>query len=169
LSCNCHPDLNQAISAHQHHIGRSLGTPGRADWDDLLSDGHVALWKALESFDADRGDLDSWLSHRVRFRMIDGIRSRAGRGHTKTPTVTSLDDHNHVPAASAWDDLIDALDAIRDVDQLMDRAAAIDPRLPHILRALAHGHTRTEAGGTIGISRTRVYQLISQLTPRASA
>lgn len=175
-SCLCHPDITAAVAAHRHVVdqqARILLRPADSGYDDLISDGMLALWRALAAYDPARGDLDSWLAHRVRFRMIDGLRRRSGRGSAIRPQPAVLDDeHDQIPAPGGDDEIADALDALGHADELLVAAAGIDPRLPHVLRLIADGYTRTEAGALIGVSRTRVWQLMSQLnqlTQRASA
>lgn len=176
MSCSCHPDISQAIAAHQHHvrtIAATFARPGDTDWDDLASDGHLALWRALETYDPARGDLDSWIKHRIWFRLVDGMRSRQGRGSATKPPVGPLDDHNHVPCTSAWEDRDAALDAAAVTRQILTLAAAVDARLPRILELLDLGYEQTEIATAYGISRTTIWRmrtdLANQLTQRVSA
>lgn len=183
-SCPCHPDdINDAIRAHRHiveavarHTFRTR--PGRDGWDDVMSDGHLALWRALTTYDPDRsGDLETWLTRRVRFRMIDGLRSRTGRGSALRPPTQPLFGTT-VELAVDVDELMDdrvnaAVDATTETTEVYLLAAAIDTRLPEVLRLLGEGHTRTEIAVRLGVTRTRIWQLTSdlrsQLTQRASA
>jgi RNA polymerase sigma factor (sigma-70 family) len=170
-SCPCHPDINEAIHAHRpivETLARALGTrPGRDGYDDVISDGMLALWRALATYDPARERLDTWLTRRVRFRMIDGLRSRGGRGAaTKPATHTLLDADLELVADK--DELMDdrvntAVDAGAETGQLYMRAAAIDSRLPRILDLLSQGYNRTEVAMRLGVSRTRVWQLTTLL------
>lgn len=180
-SCPCHPDINEAIHAHRpivETLARRLGTrPGRDGYDDVISDGMLALWRALATYDPNRERLDIWLTRRVRFRMIDGLRSRGGRGAATKPATHSLVDADL--ELDAWmdagmDDRINsAVDARTETTPIYLLAAGIDKRLPEVLRLLGDGHTQTEIALRLGVSRTRVWQLTSalktQLTQRASA
>lgn len=169
-SCPCHPNISDAIAAHRSVVdtqARLLLHPADAGYDDLISDGMLALWKALATYDPERGDLEPWLAHRIRYRMIDGLRAREGRGPSHRPAPAALDDEHHIPLAAPAveeDDIASALDAHTTATALLRAAATIDPRLPHVLQLIANGYTRHEAGAQIGVSRTRVYQLLSQLT-----
>lgn len=166
MSCPCHPDITRAIEAHRNlipRVARTVGMPRRNDWDDLLSDGHLALWRALDAYDADRGDLILFLEARIRFRLIDGIRSRAGRGSAAKPTADSWDDQNHVPCTSAWEDRDAALDAAVIAQRVAVLAPAIDPRLPHVLALLADGKTQTQVALLYGVSRTTIWRMRTAL------
>lgn len=172
-SCPCHPDIEDAITAHRGIVeqqARGLVHPGDADYANVISDGMLALWRALTAYDPDRGDLELFLKARVRFRMIDGLRGRTGRGAAaKPPTVSLLDGTTDIRDDTSVirltiPDTTDALDALGQADEILAVAAAVDPRLPQILRLLADGYNRTEAGAAAGVSRTRVWQLMSQLT-----
>lgn len=57
-----------------------LGEPwDEADLQDLKQEGRVAMWRALETYDADKGSLPSWLTRAAEMRMRD-----LARGHGKT-------------------------------------------------------------------------------------
>jgi RNA polymerase sigma factor (sigma-70 family) len=176
-SCPCHPHINDAIAAHQQIVetqARALGTrPGRDGYDDVISDGMLALWRALTSYDGTGEGLDTWLTRRVRFRMIDGLRSRTGRGSAARPATHTLLDADLQPVDFEADRIHDAVDARAETVEIYLLAATIDPRLPKVLRLLGDGHSRTEIALQIGVSRTRIWQLTSllttQLTQRASA
>lgn len=172
-SCPCHPvDINAAIETHRHLVHTqaiTLGThPGRDGYDDVISDGMLALWRALTIYDPARGeDLDLWLTRRVRFRMIDGLRSRGGRGAATRPAPHTLNNAD-LELVADMDELMDdrintAVDAGAETSQLYLRAAALDPRLPRILDLLSEGYNRTEVAMRLGVSRTRVWQLTTLL------
>lgn len=156
--CPCHPDMDAAITGHTPLIAaqaRRLGlTPAASDWDDAISDGMLALWKALTAYDPSRGGIDQFLILRIRFRMIDGIRSRSGRGADR-PTLIPLDDtHDSLVAQPN-------LAAQVELDDLIRALATVDPRLPAIALLLLAGYTRTETGALHGLSRTRIWQLLA--------
>lgn len=175
MSCPCHPDINDAIAAHRHlipRVAKSLAhhnptnlyrTPGNADWDDLLSDGQLALWKALNTYDPNLGDLTNWLGARIRFGLIDGIRSRTGRGAAAKQTFKWEDRDNNVPCASAWEDRDEAIDAAAAAVYVTAIAPTIDRRLPDVLALLAQGKTQTEAALICGLSRTTVWRMRNAL------
>lgn len=180
-SCPCHPDIEQAIAAHQNVVtsqAKGLGCgPGRDGWDDLISDGMVALWKALAAYEPGRGKLDQFLSLRVRFRMIDGLRSRNSRDSRRpiTASIDSLSENlrRHFDSLDGCTELdstygsptlplaIDAdIDSAVNVNELIARSRTLDPRLPRILGLISAGYTQAEAAAKVGLSRTRVWQLV---------
>lgn len=63
------------------------------DWDDLIQEGRIAMWKALSSYDG-KGALPKWLTYCARIRMMD-VASRkkpttrdpalSNRGHQEPP------------------------------------------------------------------------------------
>lgn len=52
-----------------HAVANSITTP--ALHDDIVQEGRVAMWRALETFDASKGALASWLTHAAEMRMKD--------------------------------------------------------------------------------------------------
>lgn len=156
--CPCHPTMDDAITGHTalvHNIARRLNVhPGHADWDDAISDGMLALWQALTSYDPTRRDIDRYLALRVRHRIIDGLRVRSGRGHDR-PTFLPLEAAHDIPAEQP-----DATEHA-EADDLIHRLATVDPRLPAIAALIAAGYTRTETGALHGLSRTRIWQLLT--------
>lgn len=180
--CPCHPTMDSAITGHTplvHSLARRLVQPGSADWDDVISDGMLALWQALQSYDPDRWALDRYLAVRIRHRLIDGLRQRTGRG--ERPTVISLSEtsggalgglpridnrggdwqprRDRDPSDSASP--IDAAHSQLHTEALIRQLAQVDPRLPDIARKLLAGYTRTEIAADFGLSRTRVWQLLT--------
>lgn len=174
--------MDDAITGHTplvHSLARRLVQPGSADWDDVISDGMLALWQALRSYDPERWALDRYLAVRIRHRLIDGLRQRTGRGDR--PTVISLSE----TSGGAQDGLpridnrggdyqprrdrdprdpaspIDAAHSQLHTEALIRQLAQVDPRLPDIARKLLAGYTRTEIAADFGLSRTRVWQLLT--------
>lgn len=178
-SCPCHPDIEQAIAAHQNVVTTQAkklgGRPGRDGWDDLISDGMVALWKALIAYDPSRGNLDQFLSLRVRFRMIDGLRQRETRASNR-PQMVSLEGYAEFRRIFYSDELTephrtgdpygnnlavdhDYTSGLAVADLLAD-SSHVDPRLPRILDLASQGYTHSEIGEQVGLSRTRIWQLV---------
>lgn len=55
---------------------RILGSHGHPDRDDLVQEGYIAMWRALDSYDETKGALAGWLTYRARLRMLECV----GRG-----------------------------------------------------------------------------------------
>lgn len=73
--------------------------PGRqADWQDLAQEGHIAMWKALQTYDPAKGALPSWLTTAARLRMRDCVRRNlwtgtpSARGHVRDRAPTPAED-----------------------------------------------------------------------------
>ncbi len=173
MICPCHDTIDAAVAAHQHVVqtqARLILRPTEAGFDDAISDGNLALWEAIQAYNPDRGGFADFIRLRVRHRIIDGIRKRAGRGAAHRTHLELLPGHE--PQANDAD-VADALAAYDDADEVMHLAAAIDPRLPGILTLIADGQEHADVARQFGISRTRIWQmrtaLINNLSPRASA
>lgn len=77
--------------------------PSRPDvWQDLAQEGHIAMWKALRTFDESKGALPSWLTGAARLRMTDVYRrdtwlgTPSTRGHVREKPAMPVD------AAEDW-------------------------------------------------------------------
>lgn len=167
-SCPCHPVIDDAIAAHRQVVeqqARSLVHPDDASHADAISDGMEALWRALASYDPARGELEPFIKVRVRFRMIDGIRRRSGRGAGPRPVTTAL--HEDVPEVSIRLRFEDETADVGQLDAWLTSAAAHDERLPAALRLLAEGWNRTQAACASGLSRTALWRLLRDLRSTA--
>jgi len=152
--------MDAAIAGHTplvHALARRLDLrPGDAGWDDAISDGMLALWQALSSYDPTRWDLDRYLAVRVRHRMIDGLRQRTNNRASHRPTIVPLDEAGDLPTEQPH------MTAHAELGEVVNALADIDPRLPSIAMLLLAGYTRTETGARYGLSRTRIWQLLTQ-------
>lgn len=81
-----------------HAEAYKLQLPGRADHDDIVQEGRIAMWRALSSYDESLGSLPSWLTTAARTRMRDFAWGRgqatgheAMRGRQELPVAASLD------------------------------------------------------------------------------
>ncbi|MGI8333493.1 sigma factor [Actinomadura scrupuli] len=167
-SCPCHPSIDDAIAAHQGVVeqqARSLVHPDDVGHADVISDGMEALWRALAAYDQARGDLEPFLKVRVRFRMIDGIRRRSGRGAGPRPTTTGL--HEDVPEVAIRLRFEDETTQVGALDAWLTSAADHDERLPAALKLLAEGWNRTQAACASGLSRTALWRLLRDLRSTA--
>jgi DNA-directed RNA polymerase specialized sigma24 family protein len=78
------------------------------DWEDLAQEGLIAMWKALETFDPEKGSQVTYLQRAARLRMADVVRRNtwtgtpSARGHTRERPATPVDvswDWTHAPTA----------------------------------------------------------------------
>ncbi|NAS22488.1 hypothetical protein GT755_12425 [Herbidospora sp. NEAU-GS84] len=160
--------MDDAIRGHEHLVREQairLSSPRNSDWDDLISDGTLALWQALSGFDPARRDLLGYLRLRIRHRQIDGMRSRSGsRRCGQQPAVVDLADHLDAVPADAPD-----LGAVVDLSDTVQDLGRLDPRLPGIAALVASGYTAAEIGAMTGVSRQWVSHLLSLAQrPRAT-
>src|SRR5688500_11142686 len=110
--------MDDAIAAHRHVVqtqARLILRPTETGFDDAISDGLLALWEAIQAYNPDRGPFDKFIALRVRHRIIDGIRSRAGRGAAHRTYLELLPGHE--PHATDID-VADALAAYDDADEV---------------------------------------------------
>ncbi len=85
--------------------------------EDLAQEGWVAMWRALPSYDPDRGALPGWLTDHAYWRMLKLAGSRAWLGRPKQNLGRgSLRDYTELPSSdsSVWELLAaaDALDGV---------------------------------------------------------
>lgn len=61
-----------------------------ADVDDLAQEGYIAMWRALDTFDPDRGALPPWLTRAAKMRMHDVVRRdvQFGQDYKRNPGST---------------------------------------------------------------------------------
>ena len=59
---------------------RLLGSHGHPDRDDLVQEGYIAMWRALDTYDEAKGALAGWLTYRARMRMLECIQQRQWTG-----------------------------------------------------------------------------------------
>lgn len=142
---------------------RSVGIErGYVEYDDLYSDGRMALWRALVEFDQTRGPLEAYLCNRVGWAITDGMRSRGRTRAQVRPRILSLE------LVSAEGRLVDPMDLeslIADRD-LIARLAACDPRLAVALEAMAGGATAKEAAAAAGVTRPTIWRALQAAKAR---
>lgn len=77
-----------------------LLSPGSPEIDDLVQEGYIAMWRAMDTFKADSGALTSWLTSKAKYRMLEVVHRRNWTGQpprlhgstpAKPPNMLSLD------------------------------------------------------------------------------
>lgn len=98
-------------------VARDLAwTP--SDVDDIAQEGRIAMWRALRTFEGDKGSLPSWLTTAARMRMRDVARGRpstgheAVRAHNEPAVAVSLDSMEEEGEAERVFNLIDTYDYV---------------------------------------------------------
>lgn len=68
-----------------HHLAASPD-----DVDDLAQEGYIAMWRALDTFDPDKGALPPWLTKAAKMRMHDVVRRDVsfGQDYKRNPGST---------------------------------------------------------------------------------
>lgn len=89
-----------------------------SDVDDLVQEGRIAMWRALQTFDGEQGSLPSWLTRAAQMRMRDIARGRpatgheALRAHAEAVVAVSLDSFEEENEAERIFHLIDTFDYV---------------------------------------------------------
>jgi RNA polymerase sigma factor (sigma-70 family) len=106
------------------------GTRSR-EHDDLVQEGRIAMWRALKTFDPDKGALPSWVTRAARTRMRD-----VAHGHGK-PTGHEPNRGSAEAVPSVWIDALgdEARNAVDEILSFWDRPA--DPVTEKVKQAVA--------------------------------
>lgn len=66
-------ELNTLLLQHERRIHFYMHRLHiqKEHYDDFYAEGMIALWKGLEDYDESRGEIGTFLNHRIRFRLID--------------------------------------------------------------------------------------------------
>lgn len=92
-------EILDAYTKWLHKMANSYLEPWDERHDDLVQEGRIAMWKALQTWDAEKTSLPSWLTGAAKLRMKDfafghgketGHESMAGRKPAET--VASVDE-----------------------------------------------------------------------------
>lgn len=80
---------NEVLAGYRNWLYKTatvLLGPAHPDLDDLAQEGYIAMWRALDSYDAARGPLPYWLTFKARGRMLDVLKLWG-----RQPRTVSLD------------------------------------------------------------------------------
>ena len=134
------------------HRWRLVGWP---DTDDLLQEGRLALWRAAQTFDTERG---SWTSYAVRC-IENGIRTGLRRRGQPTCPWDREDDDGPAPAEpwqGADDQALEAAEWLADWAQWSQRLSV---RQRRVLTALSRGLDQREVALREGVSQAQVSRI----------
>lgn len=119
-----------------------LLSPGHPEVDDLVQEGYIAMWHALDTYDPSSGALPAWLTSKARWRMLEVVQKRSWSGQP-----SRRDGRNAVAVAAK----VLSLDVSRgDGVSLADVLPGDEGVMEDVLAAYHHGE---------------IYQAISELTP----
>lgn len=65
-----------------HYQIQRLGVSGDL-YEELYAEGIVALWKAYESFDEQKGNIGTYLNYQIRYRLLDVLRKKSRQNELK--------------------------------------------------------------------------------------
>jgi len=71
-------DFNELFQVHERRIYfqiQRLNIP-RDLYDEFYAEGILALWQAYKRYDAEKGEVGTFINYQIRFRLIDLIRKR---------------------------------------------------------------------------------------------
>lgn len=124
------PDYRRWLHSLAYDIARDDGTH-----DDLVQEGYIAMWRAFDTYDPDKGALATWLTGAARLRMRDVAYGRgAWTGHEaqrgrKSVGATSLDAilavEEDLPVLAA--DLLDGIESAYHGGEIAEALDALSP------------------------------------------
>lgn len=137
-------------------IAWSIAKRTPAAMDDLVSDGYLGLIKAAESFDGIRASFKTFAGYRIRGEILDGMRTRARwEGWMRTHVAATF-----VPLVEVIDEREGPFDRACRRERCAQTEARLRPRQVRIFRMVQHGYTYPEIGVRLGVSPTRIAQLM---------
>jgi hypothetical protein len=158
--CGCHTDIGAAVRDHYEVVtaqARRLRIETTASgYDDAISDGQLALWRALSDFNPDLGKLGPHLAFRVYRAIIDGIRHRTGVHQVRRVVIPVGDIRVLEQMLPPWASPEDEVLALVALDEYQEG----DARVPGMLRMALEDATREEIGAAYGITGRHVRRLI---------
>jgi RNA polymerase sigma factor (sigma-70 family) len=152
-------DYHRWLYKVAHAYARNPG-----DVDDIAQEGRVAMWRAMETFDGDRGSLPSWLTTAAKARMRDvafrgrpATGHRAARHHAEARPAVSLDAFEQEEAERVFD-LVDTLDLVERAYMCGVVAKALESLTPRqreyvFLRFFAGLETTSALPSTVALRR----------------
>lgn len=117
------PDIDTVLRDYDRwlHLKATDLTPDKELRKDLMQEGRIALWKALDSFDRSRGSLPAWLTFKARGAMFQLLRDM-GRKQNDIPMESAREE---------WDRLVeepDMPDMIAHSREIMDAVKTLTPK-----------------------------------------
>ena len=165
--------MSQFVDQHLHFVRRIAQTMSRSctsatlDYEDLVQAGIVGLLEAEERFDPGRGvPFQAFAKKRVIGAMHDELRRLGGR----PPITVSLD-----AASAGYEEVLGEAVEQRPKTELTDMEAALSvgdgrrlsQRQRLILAYAAAGYRQVEIGAMLGLSPSRVRQLLDDVRPKS--
>lgn len=175
------------VTAHYHFVRGWAQAYVRANGlyavaDEVTSDALLALVMLAGKYDPEGSPLSfrDYLSGRLRHRVIDLLRQRTGRSRStwfgvrqEVRLPVSLDTYRNVDGetVSSGDyiedpDASEAFLALELAETMREAAATLSARQLQIVRLYASGWTMAKIGARLGVTESRVSQVMSDVRAR---
>lgn len=165
---------------HEHLVSLTLPRvlPGWVDKDDLMQAGRLGLWDACRTWDQARGPFRSWAITKIRFALREHLRqddrlSRTQRrdgiraDHISLDTLIEFEDGHFERLEATIQDTAPGPQELAERAELWRHIAQLPgPRAEALLRCLVLGQAQWEAGRHMGLSLSRVGQLVREALRR---
>ena len=152
-----------------HYHARGLGGRTRLDYDDLTSIGQLAVLEALEKYEGRGASESTWVSRRVRMRIIDAIRTYSP--YTRQEFVQKEFPKRTFQSIELVADPIDLDEPPDEVvarNEVLDMVQEVLPTLTVKQRRVFEGRLADvktkDLGRELGVTETRVTQLNTRTT-----
>lgn len=138
---------------------RKRRLPASIELDDMLQAGRMAAWEAVRKFDG-RGDLKAFTVQLVRQRMTDYQRAEHPAGRNGPPVAFVTDEDLDAQIAQPGADPTAAAAEARETYEAIMRG--MGPRRRHIVEKLIAGESQVDIAGSLGVSASRVCQMVDE-------
>jgi RNA polymerase sigma factor (sigma-70 family) len=158
------PNFEEQLAIHKKDIVKiaellNLQIGGRASLDDLVADGIIGFYKSFLKHDGER-DIMRFAHRRIRGEMIDGLRRNAWIVKTRgkrfyIPSYEIPKDFFVLSPKEHYDDMIV-------IEKFMRRCFLSAFERYAVMRHYLDGKTLEEIAGEIGLSSSRMSQVIKK-------
>ncbi len=115
----------------------------REESEDLLQEIFLQIWEKIDTFDAEKGTLYTWMNRIVRNRALDVLRSRSHRDQQKNRSI-----EDSVSQIEAENQVIHNPETIG----LQGTVESLEPELKEVVESLYFkGNTQSEASEELAI------------------
>jgi RNA polymerase sigma factor (sigma-70 family) len=168
-------DALAALERRIRYIADRHNPPAPLDGDDLFQEGMIAAWQLVERRRDELGE-KAWTTfalRRAEGAMLDAIRAaRWGRRWNHDPSMTPVSLDAPVSTADEYLTLADTVAGPADdvsAPTVDDALARLTPRERAVVRMVADGWTRQRVGEVLGVSESRVSQIVRDSGARIAA
>jgi RNA polymerase sigma factor (sigma-70 family) len=165
-------DPSEVIADYEgwlHRVAGNIRPMGDSDHDDLVQEGRIAMWRALDRYDDVRVEtLPGLLTKAAKAAMLDRVTGRRGwTGSEQAGRALGEDvldqHHDDIDPALPGHDVRATVDVAHEV-ATRDEADRLLGSLPHreaavLLLMEGYGHTSQEVAPVLDLSAVRVRQI----------